>query len=280
VTPIVLPLAASDIPAAMTLVRRERWNQTPEDWRRFLDATPAGCFKAVAGDALAGTIATMVYEKRLAWIGMMIVDPFHRRRGVARKLLETVLDFVDRAGLDCAMLDATPAGRTLYEQSGFVARERIERWELSRPNVRPSTIAPIARISDATLDADRVLFGADRRQLLRSFEAETPELAFEITDDGGVRGYAFGRHGTHADHLGPLMARDATTAARLLDAFLERTTQSLVFVDIFGDRPWTQPLLEERGFRFSRPLVRMIRGHHPPPPATGDLLAIGGPEFG
>jgi GNAT superfamily N-acetyltransferase len=280
VEPIVLPLGAADIPAAMTLVRQERWNQTSADWLRFLSTTPAGCFKAVVEDQLVGTIATIVHDGRFAWIGMMLVDPGHRRRGIAQRLLDATLAVVDRRGLDCAMLDATPAGQPLYEKSGFVARERIERWELPRPVVRRTAVAPTGPISERTLELDRALFGADRRELLRSFEGEAPELALEIADTRAVHGYAFGRHGTQADHLGPLMARDSSAAARLLDAFLDRSTRALIYVDCFVDRPWTRSLLEERGFRISRPLVRMCRGTHPPPPAGGDLLAIAGPEFG
>ena len=277
---VIRPLSVTDIPDAMKLVHQAGWNQTHADWMRFLAATPAGCFKALVDGHFVGTVTTMAYGERLAWIGMVLVDRAHRSQGIGRLLMETVLDHADRAGVRCVMLDATPAGRELYAKFGFVEQERLERWELTRYEITRSIEPPAQRTSEHVMDLDRTLFGADRRGLLRSLEAEAPELAIELIDDTIIRGYAFGRRGTLADHLGPWMARDERAAADLLDRFLERSARSRVFVDRFVRHDTTLRLMKARGFQLSRPLTRMCRGERPVSAQGPTLLAAAGPEFG
>lgn len=274
-------LTTADIPAAMTLVDQVGWNQTPADWVRFLSASPEGCFAAVVDGRLAGTSATVVYGGRLAWIGMVIVDRDYRKRGIGRRLLEAACDAVDRLDVPCAKLDATPAGQPLYERHGFVVERRLERWELTRPAERCAGGGgeAAAAIGDEAVQLDAALFGADRRDLIRSLRDEAPDLAMEWGGPGGVQGYALGRRGLRADHLGPWMARDAGTAERLLGAFLARSSRPRVFVDCVVEHPCARRILEARGFRPSRPLVRMSRGQSPQA-RDGDLLAVVGPEFG
>ena len=62
----------ADIPAGMRLKDLAGWNQTASDWERFLRASPAGCFVAESGGRVRGTAATIVYEGRFAWIGMVL----------------------------------------------------------------------------------------------------------------------------------------------------------------------------------------------------------------
>ena len=95
-----------------------------------------------------------------------------------------------------------------------------------------------------------------------------------------VTGYAFGRRGTRADHLGPWMARDEQTADSLLTSFLERSDRPLVFVDCVPATPWARRLAEARGFRLARPLTRMYRGSNVVQDPKHLLGAIVGFEFG
>jgi GNAT superfamily N-acetyltransferase len=275
------PLTLADLPAAMTLVNQVGWNQTIADWARFVNAEPAGCFATSLDGHLVGTAATIIYDGQLAWIGMVIVDSAYRGRGIGRELLESVLDFLDGRGIPCVKLDATPAGKPVYEKFGFVGEREIMRLALVRPSCgapQPSA-APRAVMNDV-LRLDRQLFGVDRGELLRSLAVDAPELAVVIREGTEIIGYAFGRHGGRADHLGPWMARDGEAAARVLDTCLERSERPLVYVDCIGDNPWALRIAEARGFQLSRALTRMCRGANLFPGTTKYLGAIVGPEFG
>jgi hypothetical protein len=136
-----------------------------------------------------------------------------------------------------------------------------------------------AEIEDV-LRLDREIFGADRSGLLRSLTEAAPDLTLVARQESGVNGYAFGRRGSRADHLGPWIARKEDLASTLLDEFLHRSSRELVFVDCLRQNSWAVPLLRRRGFEFSRPLTRMFRGTNQFPGRPELLCAVLGPEFG
>jgi len=54
-----------------------------------------------------------------AWILNMYTEPAARRRGIAKQLLQTMLDWSRANGFRTVSLHASPAGRHLYESLGF-----------------------------------------------------------------------------------------------------------------------------------------------------------------
>jgi GNAT superfamily N-acetyltransferase len=270
-------LTSADVPAAMRLTDDAGWNQTVADWTRLLTASPEGCFAAHVDGRLAGTVTTIRYEDRFAWIGMVIVHDALRGQGIGTALLQEALDHLTFRHLPCVKLDATPRGRPLYEKLGFEPEEEIERWQLTRePRVAadtdPTDLGPI-------LEPDRIVFGADRALLLRSIAREAPELVI-VEQNGAHAGYALGRHGSLTDHLGPWVASSEPVAANLLDAFLRRSSRARIFVDCPASHPWATELVRQRGFVRSRSLTRMFRGSNTFSGDRDRRCAIVGPEFG
>src|SRR5580700_4974672 len=105
----------SDLSFADSLRALAGWNQTPADWRRFLAMQPEGCFMAQWNGVPAGTATTTVYGSDLAWIGMVLVHPEYRRRGIGRGLLLKCIEHLQARRVRCIKLDATPQGRPVYE---------------------------------------------------------------------------------------------------------------------------------------------------------------------
>jgi len=272
-------MTTHDIPEAMRLKEIAGWNQTSADWQRFLSATPDGCFVAEHQGRVIGTVTTIVYEDRFAWIAQLLVDPEHRGRGIGAALLEQAIQYLDTQNIACMKLDATPLGKPLYRKLGFVSEYEIERWMLKRPANKKTTQVKAAEIQEV-LPLDREIFGADRSQLLRSLAEEAPEFTLAPRRDTGIAGYTFGRRGALADQLGPWMSTNEDVAAELLDEFLRRSGRELLFVDCMLNNPWAAPLVKERGFEFSRPLTRMFRGTNNYPGRPELLCATLGPEFG
>jgi GNAT superfamily N-acetyltransferase len=84
-----------------------------------------------------GTVTTRAYGRTLGWIGMMVVTPAARHQGVGRALMDMALRHLREAGIPTVKLDATPAGRPLYESLGFSAEACMERWQgIARPKER------------------------------------------------------------------------------------------------------------------------------------------------
>jgi len=274
-------MTSPDIAAGMRLKDIAGWNQTSTDWERFLRASPEGCFVAEADGKVVGTATTMVYEGRLAWIGMVLVDPDYRGRGIGTELLEKTIDHLDAHRIPTMKLDATPQGKPIYARLGFAAEYDIERWELRRAAEAATAPAASALAGlEEILRVDREIFGADRGDLLRSLDREAPEFTLMTSSPGHLTGYALGRRGSRADHLGPWMARDEASARDLLDRFLRCSGRETVFVDCLKENPCTRQLVRSRGFEFSRPLTRMCRGPNTHPGQPELLCAALGPEFG
>lgn len=273
-------MTPADIPAGMRLKDIAGWNQTREDWARFLQFNPEGCFVADHDGRVAGTVATIIYEGRLAWIGMVLVDPAFRGQGIGTALLRHAIAYLDGRRIPCIKLDATPQGKPLYERLGFKAEYEIERCVLRR-SVGEAAPAPVPGDDfDAIAAIDRDAFGADRSEILRSVADAAPELVLPAGQGGSLRGYALGRRGSLADHLGPWIGREEQTARVVLESFLERSRRETIFVDVVRDNRCARGLVSEKGFEFSRPLTRMHRGKNSTPGRPDRVCAILGPEFG
>src|SRR5262249_31104143 len=270
-------------PGGLRLNTLAGWNQTEADWKRFLSAGPNDCFVMEDGAKVVGTVTTLSYEDRFAWIGMVLVDPGYRKRGIGTKLLQRAIEYLDDAGIPTLKLDATPQGKPLYEKLGFVSEYEIERWTLQQGPAEQRFVnaarSQAVRLSEVSA-YDREVFGADRSLLLRSLGQEGPDLALSVSSGTRLEGYAFGRHGLVADHLGPWVARDRDTAEKIVQNFLQRSSRDTVVVDALVSNTLAGEILRNAGFTIARPLTRMYRGPNTFPGKPELLCAILGPEFG
>jgi N-acetylglutamate synthase-like GNAT family acetyltransferase len=263
----------------MQLKEIAHWNQTEADWELFLSANSEGCFVSEVDNRVVGTVTTIIYEDRFAWIGMLLVDREFRNCGIGRALLQQAIGHLDSRGIPCIRLDATPQGRPLYEKSGFVDEYEIERWKLKRHAAQTKSGATAPHFGKV-LQLDREVFGADRSALLQALSESAPEFVQVSVGPTGVWGYSFGRHGSHSDHLGPWVAHDESGAERMLDTFLARSARESIVVDCLISNPWARGALEARGFELARPLTRMRRGGNIYPGHPEVVCGILGPEFG
>jgi GNAT superfamily N-acetyltransferase len=276
-----------DIPAGMRLKEIAGWNQTREDWERFLQASPRGCFVAEVNSKVCGTATTIVYESRLAWIGMVLVDPECRSRGFGTQLLRKAIEHLDELQIPTIKLDATPHGKPIYERLGFVPEYELERWTLPRRaadagvhGAGRSLESVSLTLLEAIVKQDREVFGANRSFLLKHLHDHEPQFTIAIERSGMLQGYAFGRRGSFADHLGPWVAVDADSARCILEMFLARSGRDTVIVDRLKGSAFTETLLRSAGFAYSRQLTRMVRGANQCPGRMEGLCAVLGPEFG
>ena len=278
------PLAAADLEACLGLSQSAGWNQLREDWALFLSFSSRGCFVACTGDRLVGTLTSIDYEGRFSWIGMVLVHPDQRRRGMGTLLMRAALDAL--ASCETVKLDATPAGRTLYAQLGFVDEYELGRLVSAQPEWGPAEpaeadLAPLRRADlDEVAAFDAPVFGVARRHVLQAWYERTPQAAFVLRRGGQVAGFAMGRPGANFATIGPVIARteaDARTLARAVGLHLGEGPQGL---DIPAGHPGFRTWIDARGFAFQRPLIRMYRGPNRYPGMPGQQWAVLGPEVG
>ena len=278
-----------DLPEGLRLSRASGWNQTLEDWRVLLSLGP-GLFRVAVRDGrIVASGGAARYGHALAWICMILVDPEQRGQGLGKRIFDEVLVRCQaevRAGhLRCVGLDATPAGRGIYGERGFVdgagfVRMRAEKAEkgsdLESCSREQGTIQDLTpAVLEAVLARDRDVFGADRGPVLRRAFESAPELARAIPG----RAYCFGRHGDHSDHVGPVVAEDFESALALVRACLALPRRRPLILDARVEPGWLAAL-SGVGFREQRSFTRMYLGDAKPLARPGLEAAIFGPEFG
>jgi GNAT superfamily N-acetyltransferase len=229
----------------------------------------------------------------LAWIAMVLVDPASRGSGIGRALLQRALEQVGDA--TTIGLDATALGLPLYEKLGFSVECRLTRMRREASSAKLSTgshrsavdagsttavrrATPEDRAAIAGLDARAT--GLDRRTILEWLQEGAPEFAWVADGADGLDGAVLGRHGHAACHLGPVIARSADVAQRLVRACLACHVDRSFFLDVVDDWPGWRTAVDALGFEAQRPFARMYRGPWRPRSDARLLFASIGPEFG
>ena len=274
----------ADLPSANELRRLAGWNQTEEDSRRLLGLAPQGCFVADEANSVIGTVTTTFYGANLSWLGMMLVHPEHRRKGVARKLMNCALEYLRESKIECVKLDATPAGRPLYEQLGFRAESSLTRWQ-RLPCVQtgglqtPTKTRELQQSDWAALAAiDSAAFGVRRDHLLKTY-AEAAVKTLVWPNEGPVLGWGLLRAGAHSDYLGPLEGDGEGLPCLVADLLSYASSRSALW-DIPDDQAVAIDLAKRLGFEPLRPLTRMCLGPEIVAHAPETLFGIVDPAVG
>lgn len=267
---------AIDVDFGLSLCRAASWNQLREDWETFLSLRPDGAFVATLDGALAGTVTTLEFgDADYGWIGMLLVAPEKRRRGVASKLLDQALQSLSHC--TTIGLDATEDGRQVYLKRGFRDHARLHRWVRQPAPVRANRCSTPRDLSDA-VRLDRSAFGAGRSEFLKRLAPRSSGLIW-IDDEVG-RGFAASREGFRYAHIGPVVASNLSAATELLRTALKRFETRPIAIDAFDrDLAWTLAL-KDLGFVRERALVRMLVGDEPSVEHPERAWASAGPEFG
>ncbi|MEW6664635.1 MAG: GNAT family N-acetyltransferase [Thermodesulfobacteriota bacterium] len=276
-------LTPDDLSEADNLRAALGWNQTISDWQRMLSLAPDACFAAEQDGRIVGTCTTVSYGKTLAWIGMMMVHPDHRRQGIGSALLRHCVTYLRRCGVRCIKLDATPMGQPLYAGMGFLPEWTITRWE-HRGSPLPieqasACIQPLAdRHWQAIQALDTPIFGAQRDRLLQSLAAKSQRpLVYERGDS--VLALGMLRRKATVDYLGPIAAFPGT-GEPLVRCLLSGHNDQPIYWDIPDQNEPASRLARELGFTRVRSLTRMYLDTNPVPGDPLGQWAIADPATG
>jgi len=278
-------LAHADLPFADRVRDLAGWNQTRDDWERFLAMEPDGCFLAEWEGEQAGTATTTRYGTTLAWVGMVLVHPSYRRRGIGSALLEQCLDHLWRCGVRCVKLDATPLGQTMYDRLGFQTEWIFARWSGRATGLRanPSGVGLRPWCSTDLSESevlDAAVFGASRRRLLGALAAQSSAALVLESPAGSTAGFGLLRAGSRALYLGPVVATSEQAGLGLVEALLARSEGQTVFWDIPDPNTAAVSWAERHGFTVQRRLTRMHLGNSLAPSDPRRQFALSGPETG
>lgn len=272
-------MGAADLPLGLKLCRQAGWNQMESDWRRFMAMQPQGCFVAELDGVPVATTVTCTFGP-VAWIAMVLVEMTARRKGVATSLLKHTLDFLDTGGVRTVRLDATAAGRLVYEKLGFTPEYALTRHEGIAPPTTPEprVITATAGLFPEIVALDHRMTGTYREKMLLRLFDEWPGAVGVVSSGGRVEGFVTLRRGANATQIGPCIATEEAGPLLLRDA-LRHCAGRPVFIDIPQDNTGALRVAETAGLKAQRHFTRMCRGDR-----TVDcpqaIWASSGPEKG
>ena len=266
-----------DIGAGLELCRIAAWNQLEADWECLLATAPDGLFAAVEDGRVCGTASAILHPPSLGWIGMILVHPDKRGRGIAADLMDSCITCLRAKGAGTIKLDATELGRSVYLKLGFRDEQPIHRMVLE---CEPASAAPRTPAQPPAWfgNFDRSAFGADRSGALTHL-IECGEAEF-LEGQGRDRAAAFLRHGFHATFLGPVVATGRNAAKSAIQRLLSLNASKHIVADVFPKHPESQRLFEELGFQTDRRLMRMALGESSPAGFSPQTFAAAGFEWG
>jgi Acetyltransferase (GNAT) family/Acetyltransferase (GNAT) domain len=240
----------------------------------YLAAQPDGWFALVDGGEIVAVGGAVAYGS-FCWLGLVATEPARQRQGLATRISAHLVEWAHDRGCTTIALDASHAGRPVYERLGFQAVG--ETTELSLPqeiaaSKRSSTVHRGIQDMEQLLTLDRRIFGGERARLLRALARRDDARCYVATEGDEAAGYLFAQ----SRLLGPGGARDEETVRDLVHAAL-------------SDRPATGNPGEQRlllpiesryldvlrgiGLQIERRLAHMRLGDPALPGERGELLA-------
>ena len=260
------------------------WNQVAADWRLMLAEGRAFGMRDAADTWIASALV-LPLGPAISWISMVLVTRPARRQGLGSRLLQRCLAEIEAQGV-AAGLDATELGRPVYLPLGFRDVYPLSRWR-AEPGPRRAVDPPLGvRVRPATAEdlvriavCDQAHSGFARSHILQHLLSRAPALArVAERGDGTLAGYALGRNGHSAMHIGPVVADDAAIGLALLSSAMAAAEQRVI-LDVPDQQDAVRQWLTEQGATAPRTFMRMLRGHCPAVEDAGAIFALAGPEL-
>lgn len=252
------PMTREEVALAVDWAAREGWNPGLHDAETFHAADPSGFRIGLLGDEPVGSISTVRYGSRFAFLGLYIVRPEFRGRGYGWRLWQ---DAMARVRGRQVGLDGVVAQQDNYRKSGFALAWRNVRCQGQGRSGAPS--APRLRALDTLpfetiLAYDRPFFPEERATFLRAWLAQADATGLGFVDEGRLEGYGLIRRCREGWKIGPLFADTETIAECLYLALAAQAERGEpVYLDIPEPNEAAVALTRRHGMRVVFETARM-----------------------
>ena len=260
----VRTMARGEVALAIDLAAAEGWNPGLHDAACFHAADAGGFFVAEHDGRPIGCISAVGYGPAFGFIGLYIVVPAWRGRGVGSMLWSAGMARLSGRVIG---LDGVPAQQAYYRRKGFELA-----WQNARfagpalASGRPSpAIVPLDSVDFAAIEADdRRVFPAPRTAFLQAWLAMADARGLAWVEQGRLRGWALLRRCRTGYKFGPLVADDSEVAAGLYDALCATVPPGeTVNLDVPLPNDDAVALARSRGLQIVFETARMYAGPAP-----------------
>jgi GNAT superfamily N-acetyltransferase len=263
-------MSRDEVALAIEWAAQEGWNPGLHDAGTFTAADPQGFFVGTLDGEPVASISVVKYEPGLAFLGLYIVRPDWRGRGLGWSLWQHGM--ASAAGRQVG-LDGVVAQQPNYRKSGFELAWRNVRHE-GRGGPPAPADARVVDLADVPFDAvcayDRTYFPAERTAFLRGWLAQPDAVAHGWIEEGRLQGYGLIRRCRSGWKIGPLFAERERVAEGLFLALCARADpEDPVYLDVPEPNPAAVALAQRHHMRMVFETARMYTGRPPVVPMHG-----------
>ncbi len=264
---VIRAMTRAELDALVEWAAAEGWNPGLNDPQIFWDTDPEGFVGAELGGELIGGGSIVSYAGRFGFMGLFIVRPDQRRRGLGERLWLRRRDLlISRLHAPAVIgMDGVFAMQAFYARGGFVFCNRDLRFAGVGAASRPERwLVDLAAVSFAELlRYDAAHFPASRERFLAAWISQPGSRALAAVRDGVLRGYGVARRCRQGFKIGPLFAADGETADALFRALGDIAPGEQVFLDVPENNPLAMALAQRHGLREVFGCARMYYGPAP-----------------
>jgi ribosomal protein S18 acetylase RimI-like enzyme len=267
---VIRTMSRDEVALAIEWAAQEGWNPGLHDAETFPAADPRGFFVGTLKGKPVASISVVKYEPGFAFLGLYIVRPEWRGRGLGWALWCNAT--ATAAGRQVG-LDGVVAQQANYRKSGFELAWRNVRCEGRGGTTAPNEVrlVDLRRVPFETICAcDKAYFPAERTAFLRAWLAQPDAAALGWIEDGRLQGYGLVRRCRNGWKIGPLFAERERIAECLFLALCSRPgPEELVYLDLPEANPAAVALAQRHHMRVVFETARMYTGRPPAIPVHG-----------
>jgi GNAT superfamily N-acetyltransferase len=282
----IRPFKHEDIDFAYKLNVMEQWDDTKNGIKRMFNGEPNGCFIAEIKSEPVGHVFSISYG-RLGWIGLLIVKPEYRRRGIGTLLTERAMDYLLSCKVETIKLEAVAAIADLYRRLGFVDEYDSLRFVGASRKITllSSYCVNCLKKEEITqlAEFDAEYFGANRAKVLNRLYQDNPRFCFVSRKGSKIAGYIMFRKTKSGYKIGPWMCNpeNPQAARELLMECMEAIGHNVkLYVGVPAANEVALEILQDFDFGQYSKSVRMYFGEKLETERVDGVFAIGGPEKG
>ncbi len=246
---------------------KEGWNPGKSDFDVFWKTDPDGFYGFYFDDRLIAGGAIISYNAEYGFMGLFIVHPDYRGKGIGKKLWylrQNLLIKRLKNGSSIGM-DGVIEMQPFYKKGGFNIAFRDERYECVGQNAVISNYISTIELSDfdKLLSYDVKCFGFKRLEFLKNWLKIPDSKSFKYLDRKKLKGYAVIRKVKSGFKIGPLFADNDEIAEELYKACLKSAIGQLVYIDIPVINKGAVNLVKKYEAKYIFECARMYYGGNP-----------------
>jgi len=221
----------NEVEFAIEMAAGEGWNPGIHDGEIFYETDPDGFFIAEIEGKPIGCASAVAYDDSFGFLGLYVVKPEFREKGVGVKLTEKCLEHLGNRNIG---LDGVVENEKKYQENmKFKSFYSNLRFEGRGGGEVPDGLVKISAVPfENLLEYDREMFPAPRSTFLEKWIKQPDSYAFAAVEAGKPKGYGVIRKCQKGYKIGPLFADDQITAEKIFLALKASVPDEAIYLDV------------------------------------------------